>query len=295
MIYRDVKNLEQELLSTASIREKVIYNYLRNSNEIDLNVDDLSEIDNLIINIFLNNEVSLEDQIESVVRMKNRKGLDYRKSFITLVAFGVYNSNRFIEDIKTYIMTCSLRDSYLLSEIFEQIKPEYNKAAETPIDKLINDILVHNNFELGSDLLINAMTSVDDILDLYIVMKAYKKLGEKNFQGTKTFEEMKSSINVLNDWIGDLYIIRFLIVFWMISFPIIFILGKIVSENWNVAEPFTYIGGLMVGIIANSFLLLNKSINIQLFRDKIKLKNLNKIYEKNNLRYEEIEEIIQND
>jgi hypothetical protein len=141
----------------------------------------------------------------------------------------------------------------------------------------------------------NSMTSVDDILDLYVVMKAYKKLGEQNFQGTNTFEVMKSSINVLNDWIGNLYIIRFLIVFWMMAFPLIFILGKIISENWDVAEPFTYIGGLIIGIIANSFILMNKSINIQLFRDKIKLKKLRKIYEKNKLSYKDIEEIIKKD
>jgi hypothetical protein len=66
----------------------------------------------------------------------------------------------------------------------------------------------------------------------------------------------------------------------MMAFPLIFILGKIISENWDVAEPFTYIGGLIIGIIANSFILMNKSINIQLFRDKIKLKKLRKIYEK---------------
>jgi hypothetical protein len=295
MIYRDIKNLEQELLSTASIREKVFYNYLRNLNEIDFNDDDLSEIDNLIINIFSNNdEVALEDQIESIVRMKNRKGLDYRKSLITLVAFGLYDSNRFLEDIKSYIMTCSLRDSYLLTVVFEQIKPEYNKAASTPIDKLIYDILIHGNYELGSDQLVNAMTSVDDILDLYIVMKVYKKLGERNFQETKTFESMKSSINILNDWIGNLYIIRFLIVFWMISLPIIFTLGKFIAENWNFAEPLTYIGGLIVGIIANSFILLNKSINVKLFRDKIKSKKLRRIYKKNKLQYEDIEDIIKN-
>ncbi len=64
---------------------------------------------------------------------------------------------------------------------------------------------------------------------------------------------MKSSINVLNDWIVNLYIICFLIIFWMVAFPLIFILGKFISENWDVAEPFTYIGGLIIGIIANSF------------------------------------------
>jgi hypothetical protein len=280
MFYRDIKSLEQELLSTSSIREKVFYNYLRGSDVIGLTDGSLSEIDNLLINIFSNSEVDLGDQVESIVRMKNRKGLDYRKSLITLIAFGLYDSSRFFEDVKAYITSCSLRDSYLLSVVFEQIKPEYNKAALTPIDNLVYEILINENYKDASNLLMNSMTSVDDILDLYVVMKAYKKLGEQNFQGTNTFEVMKSSINVLNDWIGNLYIIRFLIVFWMMAFPLIFILGKIISENWDVAEPFTYIGGLIIGIIANSFILMNKSINIQLFRDKIKLKKLRKIYEK---------------
>lgn len=295
MFFRDIRNLEQELLSTASIREIVFYNFLMNSNEFDIEDDELSEIDSIIVRILSDKRDGLEEQIETIVRMKNRKGLDYRKSLITLVAFGLYDSDRFLPDIKAYITTCSLRDSYLLSKVFEQIKHEYNKAASTPIDELVNEVLINENYEQGNELLINAMSSVDEILDLYIVKETYKKLGEQDFQGTKTFEIMKLSINVLNEWIGNLYIIRFLIVFWMISLPLIVILGKIISENWNVAEPFTYIGGVVVGIVANSFLLLNKSINLQMFRDKIKSKNLKKIYKNNKLHFEEVEEIIKND
>ncbi|GEM_PF-3387510 len=294
MFFRDISNLEEELKTTAGTRERVFYNYLCESAEIDLAVD-VSEIDNLIYDILTNNKTGLEDQIELIVRMKNRKGVDYRKSLVILVAFGLYDSDRFIEDVKSYITTCNLRDSYLLSEVFEYIKPDYNKVVSTPIDKLVSEVLINKNYAKGSDLLISALNSVSDILDLYIVKEAYKTLGEQNFQGTNTFNIMKSSINVLNEWIGNLYIIRFLIVFWMFSLPIIFFFGKFISDNWNVAEPLTYIGGVILGIVINSFLLLNKSINIQLFREKIKSKNLIKVYQKNKLHYEEIEDIINDD
>ncbi len=292
MFYRDIINLEQELSSNASIREMVFYSFLMNLNEFDIEDDKLSEIDSTIVRILSNKRDCLEDKIETIVRMKNRKGLDYRKSLITLAAFGLYDLDRFLPDIKAYITTCSLRDSYLFSKVFELIKHEYNKAASTPIDKLVNEVLINENYDQGSELLINAMSSVDEILDLYIVKEAYKKLGEQNFQGTKTFEIMKFSINVLNEWIGNIYIIRFLIVFWLILLPLIFILGKVIYENWNIAEPFTYIVSVVVGIVANSFLLLNKSINLQMFRGKIKLKNLKKIYQKNKLHFEEVEDII---
>lgn len=288
MILRDINNLEQELLSAASIRELALFNYINKKDNKNINNDEKSDIDNIIVNILSGNTECLEEEIDTIVCMKNRKGIDYRKNIIILVAFGLYDLERFRVDIVSYISTCSLRDSYLLSWVFESIKPEYNKIASTPIDILIDEVLINKNYNQGIILLEKALGSVKDLFDLFIVKEAYSILGEQNFQGSETYKTMKFTIDRLNKWIGDFIIKFLLIVFWVIFIPIIKILGIIISENWDIAEPYTYIVSTIAGIALNSFILMNKSINIQTFGNRIKTNKLERIYKKNNLDFEKI-------
>lgn len=170
MIASDIHSLEVKALNDASQKEKMFYCFLMNGNESN-SFPISSNIDQLCYDAFVLN-LNASETLVKLQRSKPIKNIHYSTNMIELVAAAKIDFNNEEEHINEYLKGHNLKEAYLIY-LALGIELKEGLKIETPIDKLIEAVLIKKSVDIVPELFTNSLLNATHIFDAIILKKMY--------------------------------------------------------------------------------------------------------------------------
>lgn len=237
-IIEEISVKEKTLRETANEKELLFFDYLLNgATSLDTSEDNPENV--LICYSAFSEKLNRLDLVKKMQGTKPIKGLHYTNNLIELIAIALHDFQSEKEHLADYSSKHSLRDAYLISQTFPEILPEVNEASFSPIDKLIDEVLIDNNMENADALIFRALEATTDLVDVYILKKSAQKY-------LSLHESTKDKVDIQYLLRSYLFLHKVLYIFFSIIFYIVllslvvvptYLLIPFILSNWNTVEP----------------------------------------------------------
>ncbi len=167
----------EEKKKGSSNKELFFYEFLTGNNtDTVISKDSLfTDMDKITFSAF----ISKKQDVISLVKKEQGKaplmGLHYSKNIIEILAMGLHDLPFETQNLTNYIRKCSLKEQYLISKVFPELK--YNPSEPVDkIDKIVSELLKNGDCKLTASSIIDTLSPLLSLNDLYILKCAFKKL-----------------------------------------------------------------------------------------------------------------------
>lgn len=167
ILLKEIYQKKNELIEISSQKEKYFYSFLKG--EKNKYIKQKWDLDDFVVSIFSNNPTTSPPQ-------KNWNDV----SFIDLFAIAKYEKS--YTKIKDFTKNKSIKYNYLINHFLEITKDNGDlllTEKELPIDILVKEIIKK---EIKIESIIQAIESVEDLIDIYIIEKSFEILCEKDLE-----------------------------------------------------------------------------------------------------------------
>jgi len=276
-----IKSKKENIASKANIKELVFYKFLTND-IVEQNSQGLGDIEKACVLVFTNSQSpTLPSEIQRIRNSSPIRGFHYSYELISLCAVALSSDDDDIQSLKAYFNSHGLVDKYILSKLF----PNHFSLVETEggltsIELLIKEVFIIKNHQIDTTILYNAIESAENLIDIFVIENALKELFKfhpdarlkENFDALKFELSNFKSINTRRVNITlNVFIILFI-------FGFVAVISYLAYDNWNVLEPITFVGSLILASLGFIYLLLfHRNIDYKGWTDKVKKSCIRKI------------------
>jgi hypothetical protein len=255
LLIEEIKDKESRLLSECSEKERYFYNYLIGKSLPLPETDTSGEIDKVCLFAFSNIKRDYSKIIKLVERLRNtepKKGLKFTNNFVSVCAFALLNEDIKNVELRDYFNKTDIKEQFIISQIFHDFELSAIKD-DSSIGILITQVYKSNNLNVV-ELLVDLLAKCNDLFELFIIKKSYKKLVELHPN-----EALKKDFNHLcQDWQKLITVIERRVWTYFISIIIVslfflsYFICKFVITYWSEEslnlEPILTAIGLILGL-----------------------------------------------
>ena len=293
ILINEITNIENALLLQASDKEKLFYQYLTKK-PIDANIDELGEIDKICFSAFTNTK---NEELDRIVE-RNRKakpvaGSHFSSNLITLCAFALYDKKVEEAELKHFHSKNGLKEQYILFKVFGDNFYPTSKSLGTNIDKLIDSALVKRENTEGVKNMISALSSCNDLTELYLIQLAFSFCAEihpnkKNDEENKALKTEFTNFHLILTKRVDKITNWSLGILLLLSICLICYIIVVYWQPWDLEPKLSAFGIVSPLILIMSFLLFRFKKTWEELLTNIKSHIVQKIYKLNNIDYNKI-------
>jgi len=159
----------------SSLIEKLIYSFLT-KREIETNPlpSKASNFEKIAYYSFNNSSLDINGILKKEQKVDSKFDFHYSKNLIELSAMSLADFDFEKPNIINFLKTASLKEAFIISEIFTNFPYSNNGNIETNIDELVYSIFVKKDLSNTPNSIIQAIQSADDLIDIFIIEKCYE-------------------------------------------------------------------------------------------------------------------------
>ena len=261
-------NIKKDLIDAkSSLIEKLFYSFLT-SREVENNTlpPKASNFEKIAYRSFNDSSFDIKEILKKEQKVDSKFAFHYSKSLIELSAMTLADFDFEKSNLITFLKTASLKEAFVISEIFTTFSYSDNENTETKIDELIYSIFVKEDLSSSPNLIIEAIQNADDLIDIFIIEKCYENYVSIH-PVTDTKKKLSFLINSIDKYktLNETRIKR--VLFGKIVFLLAVlsgILGYIIPKYWNdyslepIVTVILVISSWVVIVISLYFLLFHK-------------------------------------
>lgn len=202
MLIKEIKEIERDLYTQASDKEKLFYSYLTNeSNEININL--LGEIDRVCYSAFKNEKIEDVDRIiERNKKSKPVAGSHFSNNLISICAFSLCDEEIKKNELVQFYATHGAKEQFIIHKIFEKDFTLNPQQVISKIDILVHNVLIQKKIENGYEQIIAALENCNDLIDLYLIKQSFLYCNEVN-PGTLIQNELLNFHNSITKYVSN--------------------------------------------------------------------------------------------
>ena len=183
LIIDELRGLKQKFINNSSLKEQAFYQFLVNDPLSYPSKNDLTDIEQICYSVFcidIPSKKDLTNLIEVQRRTQPISGMHYTENLIELSAMVMDNVELEQKNLKSYCEKCSMRDFYILSNLFPDISSNLPQP-QGAIDQIASHLHT-GDFpqEDWKPLLLKALYETSDLIDIYITEQCYKRAMDDN-------------------------------------------------------------------------------------------------------------------
>lgn len=238
LLEAELGELTETLKAKASQKELFFFHYLIDK---PLPYPDDTNISDQALVCFAAFSIESPDMRFIAEKLRGTKpimGMHYSNNLIELAAFAHFDFEKEVEHLKSFASSHSTRDFFILKQLFPSIdahKPE----PKSPIDQLASNLAVSDFQSNSKELILEAMQSAEDLLDLYVIRKSVVILLDYH-PATQNKKEITFLTNQLAKTIKIVDRIVHVVLTFIVAVLLILIYVKlipIILNKWEQAEP----------------------------------------------------------
>lgn len=172
------EEIESRIENGISDKEHIFFSFLIEQQKRVVDFITLScDMDKICYSAFVKSE---HDVSKLVVKEQGKNpcmGFHYSDNLIELIAMAKHDFPFEQENIESYLNSSSLRDRFVMHSIFPQI--ELDKVSDDNtnlIDSVVSKILLTDSLPNSFDIITDAFSDKNDMIDLFILKKATQKI-----------------------------------------------------------------------------------------------------------------------
>lgn len=256
LLEAELRELTETLKAKASQKELFFFHYLMGK---PLPYPDDTNLSDQALVCYAAFSIESPDMSSIAEKLRGTKpimGMHYSNNLIELAAFAQFDLKNEEEHLKTFASSHSTRDFFLLKHLFPSIDT-YKPEPRSPIDQLASNLLAGDFQSNSTELILEAMQSAEDLLDLYVIHKSVvilldyhpatqnkKEIAFLTYQLAKTIRIVDRTVHI----ILTLIVAALLVLVYVKLIPIIL-------NKWEQAEPIWIIVNSII-VTVNTFLAL---------------------------------------
>lgn len=175
LLAEELKSLTQKLKGEASKKEIVFFQFLINNPLPYPNDKNLSEQEQVVFAAFCSASPDKRELADKLRGTKPIKGIHYSNNLIDLAAFAKFDRTKETDNLKTYASAHSTRDYFILNKLFPDVL-SYPPEPINAVDEVASNLLTSGILSNKKQILIAAIQSAEDLLDVYVVRESYLHL-----------------------------------------------------------------------------------------------------------------------
>lgn len=193
--------IQKKRKSSTSNKDDFFFHFLNKNEMQNLIIENFSStMDEICYTSFVNSQNNVSGLVTKIQGEQPVMGLHYTKNLVELIAMSLQDYQFEEKNLIEYLNKCSLKEQYIIAQVFPKL--DFNtKKAENSIEQVIANDLLTDSPPLSLDGIIDALSESKDLLDLFIIKSAFKRV--YSFHPNKQLEQDLSSFLLVHQKLSD--------------------------------------------------------------------------------------------